>query len=95
MLGPAHTHFKDENSTLAAQRRLREEVVRDERSTFGGLRFLRWVIRVDFAIPTRCPLSSSSRTDQFDVANLEQHQQLVVLEGSFDMDLHGGRAGAG
>src|ERR1700738_5162783 len=30
---------------------------------------LRWVIRVDFAIPAKCPLSGSFRTCKLDVAN--------------------------
>jgi hypothetical protein len=35
------------------------------------------VIRVDFAIPTICPLSGSSRSCQFDVANL----RIGVIQG--------------
>src|SRR6267378_1294602 len=36
--------FKDEDSTVAAQKCLGEEVGRDECSMFGGHRFPRWVI---------------------------------------------------
>jgi hypothetical protein len=38
------------------QKCLREEVGRDERSMFGGLRFLRWVIHVDCTMPMRSPV---------------------------------------
>jgi transposase len=41
----------------------------DSQASLTG-RCLSWVICVDFAIPAICPLSGSSRTCQFDVANL-------------------------
>src|SRR5882762_10730644 len=61
--------FKDEDSTVAAQKCLGEEVGRDECSMFGGHRFPRWVkLR-----RTQCEQMSSGLPLKADIARCSRH----------------------
>src|SRR6266403_4995140 len=72
--------FKDEDSTVAAQKCLGEEVGRDECSMFGGHRFPRWVkLR-----RTQCEQMSSGLPLKADIAQCSRHVSNVPIAAIMD-----------